>query len=168
MSDQFAHSGPAVWPTSLPELEPAERLVVWAFRRWALALTDNTGHHMCFVSNEFVRQLGRRDGQAALAAFLAIVRALQEHARRNIRYHQPSCACLGADELWLVCLVGSCQRGEPRRARCLAEWMVRPDGVGDLLDAACRLGRSMLGRTLVLPYRNRETGAAATEPLTIH
>jgi hypothetical protein len=156
------------WPTSLPELDPAERLVVWAFRCWAVAMRDRTGHRVCLVSNEFARQLGRRDGEAAFAACFGLLRALREHARRNIRHHQPGCACLGADELWLVCLVGSCQRGDGARARFLAEWMVQPDGVCDLLEAGSRLGRSMLGHDMALPHRGGTGFGAACGSRTIH
>src|SRR5690606_37445970 len=153
MTDRTSRFHAGDWPTSLPELDPAERLVVWAFRCWALALRDRTGHRVCLVANEFTRQLGRRDGEAAFAAFFPILRAIQEHSRRSLRHHQPGCPCLGGDELWLVCLVGSCQRGDGARARFLAEWMVQPDGIGDLLEAGGRLGRSMLGHEMTLPHR---------------
>ena len=168
MTERVSYPAPGNWPTSVPELEPSERLLVWAFRCWAVALQDRTGHHVCLVWNEFARQFGRREGEAALAAFFAILRALQEHARRRLHHHQPACPCLGADELWLVCLVGSCQRGDASRARFLAEWMVSPDGVGDLLHGGSRLGRSMLGSNLALPCRNHQNGAAGAAPLTIH
>lgn len=168
MIKRFEFPGPAVWPTALSELAPAEHLVVWAFRRGALAIRDNTSHHMCLVWNEFARQFGTGDGKAALSSFMSIVGGLQENARRNIHHHQPCCPCLGADEVWLVCLVGSCQRGEPRQARFLAEQMVRPDGVGSLLEAAGRLGHAMREHALLLPYRDGEIGSAGNLPVTVH
>lgn len=159
---------PLAWPTSLAELEPPERLLVWSFRCGALAMSDHRGHHICLLGNEFTRQFGAAAGRAALGGFIAIIRALVEHARRDLRHHRPYCPCLGVDEAWLICLVGACQHGESRKARVLAELMVAPDGVGDLLGAAEILGRAMSAHALVLPQRTGGHGATVGALPTIH
>ena len=168
MIEQLNLPEPVVWPTSLSELEHSERLVVWALRRWALAVQDHTSHHICLVLNEFTKQFGTQDARAAMACFVSILGVLQETAKRNLHHHQPGCPCLGVDEVWLVCLVGSCQRGEPRQARFLAEQMVREDGVGPLLAVAEHLGRAMRAHALLLPYRDGKAAPAGTMSLTIH
>lgn len=168
MSDQSARPVAPAWPTSVCELEPAESLIVWALRRWVLGLQENAGHHLFLVSREFARQLESPEAEDAMSSFAALIRGLQEHARRRVRHHQPCCPCLGIDEVWLVCLVGSCQRGELCRARALAEWMVHSDGIGDLLDAATRLGRVMGKHYLIIPCRDGDNIAAGAAPLTIH
>ena len=53
----------APWPTSMSELDPSERLIVWAFRRWVLGLRQNNGEHWAFVWNEFARQFGANSFQ---------------------------------------------------------------------------------------------------------
>lgn len=150
------------------ELDPAEFLLVWALRRWALGLRENAGGHLTMVIQEFARQLDSAESDKALAGFAALMRGLQEHARRRICHHQPCCPCLGADEVWLVCLVGACQRGELCRARALAEWMVRGDGVGDLLDAGVRLGRAMGHHDLRIPCRDRNTAITNHAAAMVH
>ena len=157
-----------VWPTSYAELKHAERLVVWAFRYSACALANRTGHHVCLLHNEFARQFGHGDGQAALCGMLTIVRTLREDIRRDLHLHQPACQCLTAEEACLICLIGSCQRGQAKQARFLAEWLVSEDSVGDLIGGAVRLGREMSKHALHLPRRARQTGATGGAPTTVH
>lgn len=168
VSDQTRECAGASWPTSMLELDPAEALLVWALRRWVLGLRENVGGHLAMVSQEFARQLDSPESDNALASFAALMRGLQEHARRRIRHHQPCCPCLGADEVWLVCLVGACQRGDLCHARALAEWMVHSDGIGDLLDAAARLARVMGHHALLIPSRGSSALVASNGPLTVH
>jgi hypothetical protein len=123
---------------------------------------------MSMVSTEFSRQLGSPEAEQAIGSFVVLIRGLQEHARRRIRHHQPRCPCLGADEVWLVCLIGACQQGELRRARTLAEWMVHADGIGDLLDAATRFGRAMERHGLVIPRRDRDHELPDAAPGMMH
>ena len=157
------------WPTAMVELEPAEHLLVWAFRRWVCASRDNTSHHICLVWNELARQLGAADAAVAWAWLQATDRTLREFARRSIHCHQPACPCLGGDEVWLVFLLAACQRGDLARAGRLAQWMVAADGVGDLLEAAGRLARVLRGHSLILPAREGTDGVdhAARAP-TLH
>lgn len=163
MDARPAQSRSIPWPTAMAELEPAERLVVWAFRRWVTGLHLNAAGHWSLVRREFVRQFGSDAGQRALGAFAALIRAIQGHARRRITYHQPCCPCLGADEALLVSFVFACQHRQWALARSAAEWMVRDDGVGDMMGAGGRLGALMRERELVIPDRRESCAAAATE-----
>ena len=117
---------------------------------------------------EILEQQDYYQYREALIGFLAIIHAIQEYARRSVRHHRPCCPCLGSDEVWLICLVGWCQRGDSRRARFLAEQVVRSEGVGDLLDGAWHLGRAMWAHALALPHRTGEFGPAANAAVTIH
>jgi hypothetical protein len=149
----FTSPNGAPWPTSTPELDPSERLIVWAFRRWVLGLYQNAGEHWSFVWNEFARQFGAKDGKEALSGFAGLIKGLQCYARRTIHHHQPCCPCLCVDELCLVRLVAACQNREPQLARALAEWMVQPDGAGELLEAGTRLAQVMRRHALHFPQR---------------
>jgi len=135
------------------ELGDAERFVVWSFRRWVLGLRQNDGGHWDFVWHEFEKQLGTDDGKLALASFARLVGSLQCHARRPICHHQPCCACLGTDEVWLVCVVAACQLRRERLAGDLIAWIVAPEGAETLLEAGLRLGELMRGHALHVPLR---------------
>lgn len=168
VSNQSVRRASPVWPTSVLELEPAEALIVWALRQWALGIRQNCGCHVAMIFAEFARQLDSPEAEQAAGSFAALIRGLQEHARRRIRHHRPRCPCLGVDEAWLVCLIGACQRGELRQARALAEWMVHADGIGDLLAAATRLGRAMGRHDLVIPCRDQDNGPPDAASATVH
>ena len=141
------------WPTSTGELEPAEQFIVWSFRRWILGLKQNTGDHWNLVWDEFARQLGPMDARNALSGFAGLVKAMQCNARRRICYHQPCCPYLGADEVSVVCFVSACQNRQHRLAQSLAEWLVKADGTGDMLESGCRLAEGMRRHGLLLPER---------------
>ena len=155
-------------PTSMSELHASERLIVWSFRRWVLGLLENRGEHWSLVWNEFTRQFGAHQGKDALSGFAALMKGVQCHARRTIHHHQPCCPCLGDDEVCVLSLVAACQSRELRRARFIAEWLVEPDGVGELLQAGSRLAEMMRQHALILPERagSMEHGTAATRPQT--
>lgn len=150
----FPNSRP--WPTSMADLEPAEKLVVWAFRRWGLGLRQHTAEHWSCVWNEFAKRFGVCDGKEALSGFTYMIKELQCSPRRTIRYHQPCCPCVGADEVCFVSFVAACQNQQSLLARVIAERMVQPDGVGGLLEAGNRLARVMRRHVPSLPQRIRK------------
>lgn len=174
MRATFPSPNALLWPTSMNELDPSERLIVWAFRRWVLGLRENRGEHWSFVWNEFARQFGAREGKEALSGFAALIKGLQCHARRMVHHHQPCCPCLGADEAAVMCLVAACQSHQLSRARTLAEGLVEPDGVGELLQAGSRLARVMRRCALIFPERTgsvtigREAARPETTGVTVH
>ena len=135
-------------PTTLGELDLAERLVVWSFRRWVSG-TENWS----LVDHEFRRQFGEGAAHGALRSFAMFVEALRCHARRVIRYHQPGCPCLGCDEVCVLTLVTAAQSEDRNLAQATGRWLVRAEGVAPLLEAAAALGRAMARRELCLPRR---------------
>ena len=137
-------------PTSVTRLMPAERFLIQAVRRWVLGWRENESRHWAVVWDDFTRQFGAANGQDALAGFAALVKELHCHARRVLRYHQPGCSCLGADELCVIRLVAACQHRQITLARSLAQWLAQPDGAGDLFAAALRLARVMHRNALIL------------------
>ncbi|MFO1189461.1 MAG: hypothetical protein U1E97_07710 [Alphaproteobacteria bacterium] len=152
MSDRVQHI-PAPWPRLTSELEPTELLLVEVFRRWLLGAQECRGQHWAMASNEFAQVLGAIDGRAGLASLAAIMRELGEHGRRPVRYHPVCCPCVSADELWLIAIVGACQRGKLDHAHRLAEWMVGADGIGDVLGAACHLATALHAHERIMPAR---------------
>lgn len=162
------------WPMSMTELAPAERFIVWCFRRWVLGLRENNGSHWSLVWNEFARQLGAQDGKAALSNFTNLVKCLQVYSRRKIYHHQPCCPCLSGDEAWVISLVAACQNRQLCLARSLAEWMIEPEGTGDLLDAGLRLAEAIQRHALNLQHRPVElapglkTARPGTVRITMH
>jgi hypothetical protein len=157
----FTSPNAAAMPTSMRDLDPPERLIVWTFRRWALGLRQNNAEHWSFVWFEFTKQFGARGGREALSEFACLIKGLQCYTRRALQHHQPCCPCLAADEVALVALVAACQSRQANRARALAEWLVLPDGAGELLAAATRLARVMGRHALTLPIRSNPAPAHA-------
>lgn len=134
-------------------LAPAERLLVWTFRRWAVGFRENSDQHWSLVWREFKLAFGAAEAEPALAAFAGLFKHLMVYGIRPIHHHQPCCPCLGADEAWLIGFVASCQHGRWSEARTLAEAVVNPDGAGGLLESASRLADGMRKRSLALPWR---------------
>ena len=131
-------------------LWPAERLLIWSFRRWAVGFRENCVHQWALVWREFRQAFGGDEAWPALAAFAALFKELMIHGRRTVHAHQPCCPCLGGDEAWLLSFVGACQNGDWLGARALAEAMVEVDGVGDLLHAGSSLAARLRGRSLTV------------------
>jgi len=138
----------AYHPTTLGELDLAERLVVWSFRRWVSG-TEN----WALVEHEFKRQFAQAAAHGALRSFAMFVEALRCHARRVIHYHQPCCPCLGCDEVCVLTMITAAQAGDTNLAKATGRWLVKPEGLGDLLQAAGDLGRAMARQDLHLPRR---------------
>ena len=146
-------------------------MIVWAFRRWVQGLRHNDGRHWTMIGKEFQRHLGAPDGVHAFAGFARMADALQRRGRRVMRVHQVCCPRLSADELCLVGLVAACQAPTPSAARARAEWLVRSEGIGELLEAGARLAMLMRNHDLTLPQRaaGGSTGSdTAVRSMTIH
>lgn len=148
----------APWPLDLAALSPPERLVVEAMRWWIAGLRATSAAPWSRAWNDLAVRLGPEDARSAVAAVAGLARALLEHARRPIAPHPPCCARVNADEMRLVSLVAACQGGDGPRARAGAEWLVEPDGVGDLLAAGTRLAAALSRHRLHLPARGRPAG----------
>ncbi len=142
------------WPTETRELDTAEQFIVRSFRRWVQGLRQNDGGHWSLVWNEFIRHLGEPDGKAALSGFARLVRALQCHARRSITHHQPCCPSLCPDEICIINMIAACQGRRLSHAHALAEWMVFPDGIGDLIEAAAQVSHFMQRHGFAFPDRS--------------
>lgn len=141
-------------PDSTLELEEAEHLLVWALRRWLAGLQGNSAQQWSMVWNDFAKRFGAEDGRKGLAGLAALVKELQISARRTIHHLPPCCRFLGADELSVLGFVGACQRGDWALARAQAEWLVRADGIGGLLEAGVRLSAVLSAHSLHLPERS--------------
>ena len=129
------------FPAETEALDETDRLIAWMFRHWVIGHSDD--RHWSLVWREVADGYGGETASEAVTALAAVVRVICENARRGFVYHQPCCPSLAADEYRLIAFLGACRRGDARRAAGLAEWMVRADGVGELIEAGTRLVRTM-------------------------
>lgn len=151
------------WPTSLHELTEGERLVLWAFRRWV-----SGREHLPMLAREFDRQFRQAEARPALVALDAALAGLTRHARRTIVYHQPCCACLGADEVCVISIVAALQNGAAHAARAMAQWLVRRDGIEDFTGALGQFADCLNGSGHDLPYRTRpRNGSRPARPVAM-
>jgi hypothetical protein len=129
------------FPAETEALDQTDRLVAWMFRHWVIGHSDD--RHWSLVWREIADSYGRECASEAVTALASLVRVICENARRGFVYHQPCCPCLAADEYRLIAFLGACRAGEARRAAGLAEWIVRAEGIADLIEAGSRLVRTM-------------------------
>jgi hypothetical protein len=142
------------WPTTVQELSEGERLVLWAFRRWV-----SGPEHVPMLAREFDRQFRQVEARRALIALDAALIGLTRHARRTIVYHQPCCACLGADEVCMISIVAALQNGATAAARAMAQWLVRGEGARAFTAALDEFADCLSGSGHDLPYRTRQNTA---------
>lgn len=164
-NDQVGIQEEHAWPITITELTEGERFVVWAFRRWV-----SGAEHLPMLAREFHRQVRRSDVRPALVAFDAALTGLSRHARRSIIYHQPCCACLGADEVCFVSIVAAQQAGAISAARAMAGWLILPVGLDAFLTALDLLGEYLAASGHDLPYRVRQAsplGMTSTKPVAL-
>jgi hypothetical protein len=143
-------------PPAMADLDPGERLLVWAFRSWVSG-TENRP----VVRAEFHRQLAPRQAAVALRALEDLVDAIQGAACRVLHYHAPCCPCVGPDEMCVVTLVAAAQERNTGLARAAAHCLVCPDASEQLAVAAEALGDVLARHGLALPQRVRVAGLAA-------
>ena len=161
MVTSFNVFDPSRQPMAMQALSEGERLVVWSYRRWVIGMQTHEEGHWIRVWRELGCVLGVDGARNALAGLQRMIREVALHARRPVRLHPPCCGVVCADELSVVNLVASCQAGHHAHARRIAEWIVRTDGVGDLIEAGRILGEALAERGIRLPGRARtDTGMA--------
>ncbi len=148
------------WPSQMAELADSERLILSVFRHWLVGLSDKSGSRLSLAWNELARELGAARGRTAMSALIGLVRALG-HVRRPLRHHRPCCACVSVDENALLSFLATCQRKDWPLARSQAEWLVVPDGVGDLLESGIKLSAALDsgGQSLPARYWTQPQGA---------
>jgi hypothetical protein len=129
------------FPAQTEALDETDRLIAWMFRHWVIGHGDD--RHWSVVWRDLAERYDGTTASEAVTALAAVVRVICENARRGFVYHQPCCPCLAADEYRLIAFFGACRNGEARRAAGLAEWIVRADGVGEMIEAGTRLVRTM-------------------------
>lgn len=142
-------------PTRVDRLDPAERLLVLALRRWIAGWVSGDLRQWERVWDDFSRALGAGTGREALTAFSGLLSTLRGGARRPIRHHQPCCPMLHADEVALVSVVASAQHGEAAAAARRACWLVRGGACAPLAAHAAELGARLAAAGLFLPDRAR-------------
>jgi hypothetical protein len=158
----------AAWPTTLGELEAAERFVVWMFRRWVVASQNHDSRQLEILAHEFRRQLGPAESRDGMMAGFELVNTIRNHARRMIEYHQPCCSCLGPDEACVLTLVAAGQAGDETLTAATARWLVREEGRGILVANATRLGVILADAALYLPRRGVAGGGPVPMAARLH
>lgn len=140
-------------PSRMEELSEGERLIVWCYRRWIVGMQTHEEGHWIRVWRELGCTLGLEGARTTLGGLQRLIREVATHARRPVRLHPPCCGMICADELSVVGLIGACQRHDHQRARHLAEWLVRAEGVGDIIEAARIVADALADRRFFLPNR---------------
>ncbi len=158
-------AAPGTEPTTMVELDPAERMLIWSFRHW---VSGKAGRRL--VLREFTRQLGARDAPATMQALDDVMNILRAGARRTIQHHLPCCPALCADEVCVLILVASVQHGHERLAASAAGWLVQDRHVRVFVDAAGELAAAFEGRGFRFTHRvGAETPPSRDPmPLAVH
>jgi hypothetical protein len=129
-------SGDAVgWMT---ELDPRARRLVAAFRNAASALQEEHDFGAA-VEDDLANVVGWRRCRTVIPQFRTLMETIGLHARREIRFHVPSCPCLGADEAAFIRLHARATAGAVAEAEAIARDLVEPHAVMMLLHYASLL-----------------------------
>ncbi|WP_067560634.1 hypothetical protein [Halofilum ochraceum] len=138
-------SGDAVgWMT---ELDPRARRLVAAFRNAASALQEEHDFGAA-VEDDLAQLVGWRRCRTVIPQFRTLMETIGLHARREIRFHVPSCPCLGADEAAFIRLHARATAGALAEAEAIAHDMVEPHAVMTLLHYASLLAPHCPGAPL--------------------
>lgn len=129
-------SGDAVgWMT---ELDPRARRLVAAFRNAASALQEERDFGAA-VEDDLADLVGWPRCRAAIPHFRTLMETIGLHARREVRFHVPSCPCLGADEAAFIRLHARVSAGALAEAEAIARDLVEQHAVMTLLHYASLL-----------------------------
>ena len=154
-------SFPAPKPTTIQELEPAERVLIWAVRCWTSA-----GWRQQAVWRDFVLRFGS-DALAVTTAFERLIRALDRGARRSLVWGQPDAPPLQADELCLLLLISALQREESALAAAVLGWLVTPVAKQTAMGAAVALARELDAAEMICPLRVATARIAGATPALV-
>lgn len=97
----------------LAELPPVELAAIHYLRLWF------SGHQEQ-VWRDFSNSFGRADAEIAMASFSDLMRSVQEHTRRPLMRHSPTCECFGGDECAFAQLVAAATSGDEHDAMTFA------------------------------------------------
>jgi hypothetical protein len=114
VSNQMLNASDSSWHELdvATEHDDAETLTVWAFRRWVMGLRYQAPDQWQTVWRGLHRRCGEAAGREATAALAEMIEELRRTSRRTITHHQPCCSSICDDEMTLLVLLGTCQRGD--------------------------------------------------------
>jgi hypothetical protein len=127
-----------------PELEFAEHLVIWTWRRMAL------GHARCPLIDREFRGVFGEDAGDVLAAFVAFLDALAYASRRKLAVGFPGCSGLTPDEWRVVTVLAAAQNDRPALFEAHLSWLARAEDRHILAIGVGALGRAFLAHGLRL------------------
>lgn len=133
-ADGQTEGAPCIPSPCLSDLSDGEHLIVWMFRRIAVARV------WCpVIDYELGRLLSRHQGDIrdALQRFLA---HLAHHGRRKLRVGMPGFPVLTADEQLLIAVMAAAQTQEIARLRALLPWLLGRADTGNLLPLVTVIG----------------------------
>lgn len=132
----------------ISDLQPIEGSAILYLRLWC----DGTAAQEQ-VRNDFTERLGPAAGREAVGALEDLCGLCARHGRRALMRHQPTCACLGADEACFANLVTHALEGEREDALLIATLLVRPDVSPFLASAAQTFGLALKRMALRAGHR---------------
>lgn len=125
-------------------------LLLYVYRHWITGLATSDARHLEFAWSEIATTSGPAPARRVLSALEVLLGTLSDHARRRICYHPPCCGVTAADELRVLNLLTSLQRGRRAAAEANAQVLVRPSGLPSLLEAADNLAEALSAAGLEL------------------
>lgn len=142
-------------------LDPAESLLVAAFRSAAVALGEGRRDAWREVGTAIGGLAAPGCRRAAMRHFRALMTTLGVHARRPLRFHLPACPCLGADEALFLDLYRQSRLDARCGASSLAHALVEADAAAALLRHVTGLATQLCARPA--PCASQPPGAPAAE-----
>lgn len=143
--DSVAAAPPGTPP---PRLEPEDARLIEAFRA-LLARSRLTGRNAIRPA-----WAATGDGSPDLMG-LALMQALPGASARRLVFHAQGAAAPSLDELWLLRLLRSAQRGDTVNVRALLGFRLRRDAVRRIHCLVSRLARELDGLLLLSPGAER-------------
>ncbi len=126
----------------------AEHLLVWSWRRMAIAKGHCIGH-CAFIDREFGDACGE-DACEVFATFVAFLEALAYASRRQIVLGHPGYLGLTADERQVLTLIAAAQNGRPALFDAHLTWLAKADRRQTLVIGAGALASALSANDLRL------------------
>ena len=139
----------------LSQLTTTERLLIRTYRCWIAGMRLNNDYHWDQAWSGMSEHIGLDSTRSVLSGLQSIIMGIGTSARRPVRLHPPCCGLVCPDELALIKLVSACQRDDHRLSRLVAEWMVTPHGITNLIEGAAIIAAELTHKEIDLPNRTR-------------
>ena len=143
------------WPDRLGQLTSPEQVLVCTFRRWIIGMQRNYIVFWEHAWSAMADYFGSCTTRSVLRGLQYIIIGIGTSGRRPVRLHPPCCGFVCADEIWLLALIGACQRQEHGMLTALAEWLISKNGLANISDGVARIASALELKGMILPDRSQ-------------